>query len=132
MSFLSKILAMAGGAIAGPVGYKLVDMAVDYLDDDRHGGITGLINSFRTSGLGDMVSSWISTGPNLAITPAQIESVVGGTKLQQMAQTLGISTTDVANGLASVLPQIIDKLTPDGKLPENPSAALKTLAERTT
>jgi uncharacterized protein YidB (DUF937 family) len=130
MTILSKILALAGGAVGGPLGYKLVDNVVDFLQDDRHGGITGLVQSFQSSGLGNVVSSWIGVGPNLPVSSGQVETALGKNRLQQMAENVGISVPEVASGLARILPQLIDRITPDGKLPANPAQAVKALANQ--
>jgi uncharacterized protein YidB (DUF937 family) len=64
------------------------------------------------------VSSWISTGENQPVSNDQITSALGSNTIQEISQKLGISGTDASNGLAALLPQIIDKLTPDGSIPE--------------
>jgi uncharacterized protein YidB (DUF937 family) len=78
-----------------------------------------LIQSFNSKGLGDIVSSWVGTGENLPISGQQIQEVLGSGQIQQMAEKLGTSSEDVSGGLAGLLPQLIDKLTPDGSVPES-------------
>ena len=82
------------------------------------------------------MSSWISTGQNLPVTGDQIQQALGQQQIQQYAQKLGSSSQEVSGGLASLLPEIIDKLTPDGKVPaqdslqQTLSALVKTLSSR--
>ena len=83
------------------------------------GGLENLVSAFRDKGLGDVVASWIGTGQNLPISSEQLQSVLGSEQVQAIAQKLGLSTSDVAQKLATLLPQVIDKLTPNGQLPEN-------------
>ncbi len=64
------------------------------------------------------MSSWISTGENQSVSGDQIQHTLGGNFIQQIAQQLGSSKSEVAGSLANLLPDIIDKLTPTGKLPE--------------
>lgn len=118
MSLLSTILAFAGGVVAGPAAEKLVHKAMDMLNDPQTGGLSGLVESFRQKGLDDSISSWIGTGENRAVSAEQVQQALGEAKVQQVAQSIGTSSQEASSGLAALLPQLIDKLTPDGKLPE--------------
>jgi uncharacterized protein YidB (DUF937 family) len=80
--------------------------------------VQGLVDRFHEQGLGSVVSSWIGTGQNLPISADQIKSVLGNEQVQAIAQKAGISTDSVAANLATLLPQVIDKLTPNGEVPE--------------
>jgi uncharacterized protein YidB (DUF937 family) len=77
------------------------------------------VNTLRQLGLDDVVSSWISTGENKPISSEQVQNALGEGQINQMAQNMGVSRQEVSTGLAGLLPQLIDKLTPDGKLPES-------------
>ncbi len=83
------------------------------------GGLGGLIQAFQKNGLGDIVNSWVSTGKNLPISPEQIQQGLGGDLLTQLASQAGVSTEAAGGQLASLLPGLIDKLTPDGKMPDS-------------
>jgi uncharacterized protein YidB (DUF937 family) len=87
------------------------------LSDKQSGGLTGLVTNFQKNGLGDVVSSWISTGKNLPISADQIQRVFGNQQVSQIAQKVGIEPEKVSSALASVLPGLVDKLTPNGKVP---------------
>lgn len=109
---------------------SLMDLATNLLTNRESGGLAGLTQLFQSKGMGDIISSWIGTGQNESITADQISSVFGSEQIQQFAQKLGFSGEDISKGLASVLPQIIDHLTPHGQVPEQGSleqqlAALK-------
>ena len=95
----------------------MLDHAMDLINNPGSGGLSGLIETFKNKGLGDIVSSWISTGQNLPISAEQIKQALGSEKIQEIAAKAGISNGDVAKHLSELLPQVIDKLTPNGKLP---------------
>ncbi len=109
---LSKVLG--GGSSQNP----LMDIVLGLITNPQSGGLQGLIQTFKEKGLGDAMSSWISTGENQPVSGDQIQQALGGGFIQQIAQQLGSSKSEVSGGLANLLPDIIDKLTPTGALPE--------------
>ena len=82
-------------------------------------GAMALVNMFKSSGLGDQVQSWLSTGSNQAIQGADIAKVFGQERLTQIAQTLGVDHQQASAQLAEALPNFIDKLSPNGELPQS-------------
>ena len=82
------------------------------------GGLGGLVGAFQKKGMGDMISSWISTGPNPPITGAQLTDVLGEETMGQFARKAGVPAAEAGSILAGLLPTVVDKLTPDGKLPD--------------
>jgi uncharacterized protein YidB (DUF937 family) len=82
------------------------------------GGLQQLVSSFQQKGLGDIIGSWISTGANQPISPDQLQKALGPDQLGRLARQTGLDTGALAGQLASLLPGLVDKLTPDGKLPE--------------
>jgi uncharacterized protein YidB (DUF937 family) len=76
------------------------------------------LQGFHENGLGDIVNSWIGTGQNLSISSEQIQQALGSDKIKQLAAGAGISSDTVGSQLASLLPAIIDKLTPNGQIPQ--------------
>jgi len=82
------------------------------------GGLNGLISQFTSKDLGDVVGSWVSTGKNLPVSQDQIQSVLGSDQIKNIASKLGISTNEVTSQLSNLLPDVVDKLTPDGKVPQ--------------
>jgi len=83
------------------------------------GGLGGLVQAFQGQGLGDMIGSWISTGPNPPATADQITKVLGPQTLSQFAAKAGVSHGEAGGLLASLLPAVIDQLTPQGQVPES-------------
>ena len=119
MSLLDGIAAVAGSLLSGSDKQKqLTSAALSRISDPATGGLLGLVNTLRQLGLNDVVSSWISTGENKPISSEQVQNALGEGQINQMAQNMGVSHQEVSTGLAGLLPQLIDKLTPDGKLPE--------------
>jgi uncharacterized protein YidB (DUF937 family) len=82
------------------------------------GGLTGLVQKFEQAGLASVVQSWISTGPNLPISAEQLGQVLGSDAVKTMAQQAGIDPQAILGQLSGLLPDLVDKLTPDGVLPQ--------------
>ena len=96
----------------------LLEIAANLLADPKTGGLNGLVDAFKSKGMNDILSSWISTGQNLPISPDQIVKVLGSGQVQQYAKQFGVSSENITSGLASLLPELIDKLTPEGNIPK--------------
>jgi uncharacterized protein YidB (DUF937 family) len=115
--------AQGGGGLQGLLGLlgnqpQLMQAASSLLGNEgQFGGLQGLIEKFQQGGLGDVVSSWIGKGENLPISAEQLTSVLGNETLTGLASQFGLNTGDLAAQLSSVLPGIVDKLTPNGELP---------------
>lgn len=116
--------AMGGGAQGmgaqgmGQQGVNpLLQMAMQMLQ--QHGGIGGLLQQFQQAGYGDHAQSWVGTGQNMPIDASVLEKVLGQGQLGQMAQQMGMSHQEAAGGLASMLPQLIDQMTPHGAVTDS-------------
>ncbi len=96
----------------------LAQIALQLVSDPQRGGLQGLLQSLQKGGLGEQAASWVSTGANLPVSAEQIQGFLGHGQLQQFAKQLGLSENDIAGGLARFLPDVIDKLTPDGEVPQ--------------
>lgn len=81
------------------------------------GGLAGLVQQFEQGGLGHLIQSWIGTGQNLPISPAQVQQVFGHGPLGQLAAQTGMAPEALSQQLAHLLPQVIDHLTPNGQMP---------------
>jgi uncharacterized protein YidB (DUF937 family) len=81
------------------------------------GGLAGLVDLFKQKGLGDQVSSWVSTDQNMPVSADQVHHALGGDAIQQLAAKAGVSPEQASGGLAHLLPQLIDQLTPGGNVP---------------
>ena len=117
MSLLDQVVgALAGGESGG--GSKLLQTVLQLINNPQTGGLEGLIRSFQQGGLGDIVNSWVANGQNLPVSAEQVESVLGGSALQDLAAQLGVSPQQASSSLADVLPQLIDQMTPNGEVPQ--------------
>lgn len=82
------------------------------------GGLQNLISQFDAKGFGDIIGSWVGTGQNKSISPDQIQNVLGSDVLSGIASKLGLNVNDLSSQLSNLLPGVVDKLTPKGKVPE--------------
>ena len=122
MGLLDGILGnlMGGAAYGNPQaqgGNPLLQIALQMLQ--QNGGIQGLLARMQQAGLGAQAQSWIGTGQNQPISPDALSQLLGHGQLGQIAQQLGMSQQEVAGGLAQTLPDVVDKMTPQGQIPDN-------------
>jgi uncharacterized protein YidB (DUF937 family) len=80
-------------------------------------GLGGLLNRFQQSGQGDVMKSWVGSGQNMPISPSQLGSVLGPSIVSSLAQRTGLSEQEITTQLSQILPGVVDKLTPNGRLP---------------
>ena len=109
-----------GGANSSGGQAELISAVVGMLAQGSGGpgGLAGLVARMQQSGLGDVVKSWISTGQNQPITPDQLGGVLGNDTVAGMAGQLGLNHGELLGQLAQMLPQVVDKLTPQGQIPD--------------
>ena len=118
MGLLDGLIGSFMGGQQG--GNPLLQIAMQMLANKGDAGGAGLgvlMNSLQNAGMGEQLKSWIGTGENMPISGDQLTSALGSDKISEIASQLGMGHGDVAGGLASMLPQIIDKLSPNGQLP---------------
>jgi uncharacterized protein YidB (DUF937 family) len=96
---------------------SMLQIALQVLE--QNGGLPGIISKFEHGGMADHVGSWVGTGANMPISGAQLQEILGSGSIGEIAQRLGLSHGDASSGLAQVLPQLIDKLTPTGQVPSD-------------
>lgn len=84
---------------------------------DLQGGLGGLLSQFQQNGLGDVMKSWIGPGQNQPVSPNQLSSALGPQIIQILAQKTGMSEQEITSHLSQILPNVVDKLTPNGRLP---------------
>ncbi len=118
MGLMDQLGQAVGGMMGGQSGQNPLLQAITGLlgKDSGIGGLAGLVQAFQKNGLGDIVNSWVSTGQNLPATPSQIEQGLGSDLLKQLAGKAGLSSGAASSQLAGLLPDLIDKLTPNGKI----------------
>ena len=109
--------SIVGQVLGGGNSQNLLINAVMSLIGGQSGGLDGLVKQFTSKGLGDIINSWIGTGKNLPITPQQVQQVLGNKSVADIAKKAGITSDDAASQLSKLLPQVVDKLTPSGKVP---------------
>jgi uncharacterized protein YidB (DUF937 family) len=119
MGLMDEVLAMAGssGAQQGQHASALTAI-MTYINSPQVGGIAGLQNMFQQGGLGSIVSSWIGNGQNLPVSASQLQNVLHGGALQQAAQQAGMDPSQLTVMMSSLLPHLVDKLSPNGQVPD--------------
>jgi uncharacterized protein YidB (DUF937 family) len=128
MGLLDSVVGALGKAAGGGGGGQeaaLMNAVMALLSQSGSGGaggLGGLVGKLQQAGLGDIVNSWISTGQNLPVSGSQLQSALGSDTLGPLARQLGLGEGDLAGGLAGLLPQVVDGLTPDGRLPSGGAA----------
>ena len=85
----------------------------------QNGGLEGILGKFRQSGLSHQADSWVSTGQNMSISADQLQNVFGASTIRELASRLGVSEQQAGSEMAQVLPEVINRLTPEGQVPEN-------------
>ncbi len=133
----------AGGRTAGPIsppggnlgagpGGSLADVLKGGLGGLLAGGAAGsvlsgglgdLLKQLEQNGHGDVASSWVGTGPNKQISPADLEKALGSEQVNTLAQHAGLSKGDLLAGLSDQLPELVDQLTPQGRMPTEAEAS---------
>lgn len=101
-ALLPAVLGMLGGKTAA-----------------NQSGMHQLVDTMHANGMGDVAQSWVGTGPNQPITAGQVEQVLTPEQLAQLAAESGLPPEQVTQGVAAVLPDVVNSLTPDGSLPDH-------------
>jgi uncharacterized protein YidB (DUF937 family) len=128
MGLLDSVLGSAMGALQGGGqggGNALLMQVIGSLLSGQQGGGAGgglgglgaLLQQLQQGGLGEAAQSWVSTGQNLPVSADQLQAALGGDRIGALAQQVGLDPGDLAGQLAQYLPQVVDRLTPDGRLP---------------
>lgn len=96
------------------------------------GGLEALVQKFQAGGLGGVIASWIGTGENQPISPERLHEILGSEQVQQLAAKTGLPVDRLLPSLADHLPAVVDKLTPEGKIPEGGllQAALRMFGQK--
>ena len=102
------------GGLGGMLGGLLGGAAAGGM---LNGGLKDLLNSFEQHGQGDAAGSWVGKGPNQQISPTDLQKVLGDDTLDSLAEQAGLSRVELLDGMSQELPQFVDQLTPDGRLP---------------
>ena len=117
MGLLDQVVgALGGGASEG--GNSSLAMIMQLVNNPKIGGIGGLVGKLQQGGLSEVVASWVSTGENLPVSADQLSGALGNDAIASLANSMGVSNEEASGSLAELLPQVVDKLTPDGQVPE--------------
>ncbi|AKJ40773.1 YidB family protein [Pragia fontium] len=117
MGLLDKLGGLLGGSGGnqGSIDYSAILQWIE-----QQGGISSLLDKFRQGGLTEVVQSWIGTGANLPISGQQVQDILSGSALQQLSEKLGVGSQETSGLIAQYLPDLVDKLSPKGEMPESP------------
>src|SRR6516165_905492 len=120
MGLLDDVLGMAGMGNAAQTQQHagILNLLMSYITSPQVGGISGLQQMFQQKGLGSLVSSWIGTGQNLPLSGDQLQNVLHGSALENIATQSGMNLGQVSSLVSQMLPHLVDKLTPNGQVPD--------------
>lgn len=104
---------LIGGVVSAVAGDK-APVLNEFLRSN--GGVSGLAETFQKGGAGEVFASWVSMGENRALTTETVQQVLGSAQVQQLAQKLGVDPQQASGLIAQALPQLIDRLTPNGTI----------------
>jgi uncharacterized protein YidB (DUF937 family) len=109
--------SLAGGGLGGLGGLLGGVLAGGAAGSVLSGGLGDLLKQFQQSGHGDTANSWVSPGPNKQIAPGDLANALGSDQINHLMSQSGLSREELLNGLSQQLPEVINHLTPDGRLP---------------
>jgi uncharacterized protein YidB (DUF937 family) len=119
MGIIDDVLAMAGSSGAQQAQHTTALGAImSYINSPQVGGIAGLQRMFQQGGMGNIVSSWIGNGQNLPVSASQLQNVLHSGALQQAAQQSGLDASQLTGMMATLLPHLVNHLTPNGQVPD--------------
>ncbi len=108
-----------GGLLA-----MLLPLAMQWVQ--RNGGIRAVLDRFQQRGYAQQAASWVSTGENQPLDARAVNAVVGSDELSRLSQQLGVPDQQVANGLADILPEVVNHLSPAGDVPPDADDVLNS------
>jgi uncharacterized protein YidB (DUF937 family) len=117
---LNLILSMLAGGVLGGGGGLGAGLGAE-------GGLDALLRQFRNAGLGAQADSWVSTGPNVPVSGDQLRGAFGDAQMDELAGRMGLSTGDLSSQMAQMLPDVVDRLTPQGRVPDGGFGGLDDL-----
>lgn len=126
MGLLDQIGGMLGQGKAGAqsgASSGLLQQVIGMLGTP--GALSKLTSAFQGAGLDNVLQSWVGTGKNLPITGDQVKQVLGSGNVADLGARAGLNESETSNQLAGMLPEVVDKLTPDGKLPSESDLSSK-------
>lgn len=124
------MIGKLAGQLSGGSSYndKLIGATAKLISGADVGGLSGITQMFAQRGHADTVNSWVSTQRNRAISPNDVRDVLGQERVRAVANEAGVSEQEASQGLSNILPQLVDQMTPDAKIPDG-DGANATLAQ---
>jgi uncharacterized protein YidB (DUF937 family) len=122
-AILGGLTGGGAGQSTGPFGMgaqgqnPLLQIALQMLQ--QNGGLQGILGKLQQGGYGEQAQSWIGSGRNLPIDPGALSQIFGHGQVDKIAQQLGVSHQEAAGQLAQTLPDVVDRMTPEGRIPDN-------------
>ena len=119
MSFFDDALNLVKNQVSDESGSPSGVMGAigELLNNSETGGLAGLVSKLQQGGLGEAVNSWVGTGNNQSVTASALQAALGSETVQALASKVGISPEMLSTGLAQMLPNAVDQLTPNGEVP---------------
>lgn len=119
--------SMAGTMMNKMMGDKgpLAQLAMELFQ--QYGGLPGILQTLKTNGLAEQVDSWVGTGANLGVNAQQIGDALGGAVLAGIASKLNMSSDELSQKIAEHLPDVVNQLTPNGVVENNPALMMSRL-----
>ena len=115
MGLLDSIMGMLGKGGGKDVMSQLATMLTGKGGDGM--GLSRLLDQFKGAGMGDKAESWVSNGENQSLDPDEVEKAIGSERLAKMSKQTGESVGALKTDLSKMIPEAVNKLTPDGKMP---------------
>ena len=121
MGLFDEVLAMSGlgGSAQEQQHSGTLSAIMNYIISPQVGGISGLQQMFQQKGLGGIFSSWVGTGQNSPVSADQLQSVLHSGALEQVAAKAGIDPSQLTSMMSTLLPNMVDKMTPNGQVPDS-------------
>lgn len=119
--------SVAGAMMNKVMGDKgpLAKLAMELFQ--QYGGLPGILQTLKNGGLSEQVDSWVGKGPNLSVSAQQVGAALGGTVLAGIATKLNMSKDELTDKIAEHLPDVVNQLTPNGVVENNPALIMSRL-----
>jgi uncharacterized protein YidB (DUF937 family) len=115
---LSGLLGGTGATQTSPAAPPIPPITPGQPQGGLLGGLSGLLQSFQQNGHGDVINSWIGPGQNQPIAPDQLHQALGPDAVNNLSRLTGLPQDQLLSELSRVLPGVVDKLTPQGRMPD--------------
>ena len=124
MGLFDSLAGSMMGKLGGEKG-AIAQVAIDLFN--QNGGLPGVLEKFKAAGFSDEVASWVGKGSNLPISATQVVQVLGSSTIQSAANKLGINADEISAKIAEYLPQVVDRMTPNGEVNKDSGNLMATL-----